>query len=470
MSGENARRGVHVSAGDGIVAHLPALTAFAKGENDRLNELLVRLSALADAGWQETVRTITAGISEAGFDDHPSIACVSVDGAKLAAFVYGAVELTVIIDGETTVLDGRDSSTWIDVVMRGSVEQVHAGSKLQASLIGILRDGVVPAGGFLLETTGPLPATGQWDAAVHSLNADTSSTSSDIHSGETSTEEAHTTDPEVATEHKKPNEDDSPASSSPGVSGMFARIEQLSRDEKSALIDDIKGDANPTHIGASPEDLSASDSDLEAVEPAAPSSVATEASVQTSDTAADDVATAQETNPAPVATATLWKERPNLRGVICSAGHFTAPAPACRRCGVAIDSSASHVTDTRPVLGNLVFDDGAMLDIDRPAVVGANVPLGYTIDDEPTTIVRLDDGHGGVSDVQLEVRCSGWDVEIVDMHSESGTYTMLQGERQTRTRLRSGQAVTLQDGMTVETGTRTFTFGIGPNVAAAPTS
>ena len=123
----------------------------------------------------------------------------------------------------------------------------------------------------------------------------------------------------------------------------------------------------------------------------------------------------------------------------------------------------SPVTDTRPVLGNLVFDDGAKLDLDRPAVVGANVPQGYTIDDEPTTIVRLDDGHGGVSDVQLEIRCSGWEVEVVDMQSESGTYTMLQGERQTRTRLRSGQAVTLQDGMTVETGTRTFTFGLGPH-------
>ena len=452
MSEENARRGVHVSAGDGIVAHLPSLTAYAKGENERLNELLVRLSALADAGWQETVRTITAAVSEAGFDDHPSIACVSVDDGKLSAFVFGAVELTVVIDGETTVLDGRDSSTWIDVVLRGSVEQIHAGSKQDATLIGILRDGVIPAGGFLLETTGPLPATGQWDAAIQSMSS--AESSNDTHS--TEVEDLDQVD---ATEDSAQEDElGSTSDGKPGVSGMFARIEQLSREETSSIIDDLKVEANPTDIGASPEDLGPEDADHDVTE-SSPESA--ESSVPA--TSATDTEAAEASSPAATSTATLWKERPKLRGVTCPLGHFTAPAPICRVCGEAIDSTVSPVTDTRPVLGNLVFDDGAKLDLDRPAVVGANVPQGYTIDDEPTTIVRLDDGHGGVSDVQLEIRCSGWEVEVVDMQSESGTYTMLQGERQTRTRLRSGQAVTLQDGMTVETGTRTFTFGLGPH-------
>ena len=75
MSGDHANRGVHISAGEGIVAHLTNLTAFARGEETRLNELLVRLNALADAPWREVVRTLTAGITEANYEEHPDLAC-----------------------------------------------------------------------------------------------------------------------------------------------------------------------------------------------------------------------------------------------------------------------------------------------------------------------------------------------------------------------------------------------------------
>ena len=171
MPKEYAQDAVQISQGDGIVAHLGALTAFAKGDETRLNELVVRLNALAGASWQETVRTITSGISETGFDDHPSVACVSIDANKISALVFGPVELSIVLNGDTTVFDGRDSTTWIDVVLRGDVERVHAGSKYPALLLGVLRDGVVPAGGFLYQPTGPLPALGQWDSAVKSLGS-----------------------------------------------------------------------------------------------------------------------------------------------------------------------------------------------------------------------------------------------------------------------------------------------------------
>jgi hypothetical protein len=75
--------------------------------------------------------------------------------------------------------------------------------------------------------------------------------------------------------------------------------------------------------------------------------------------------------------------------------------------------------------------------------------------------VRLDDGSGGVSAVQVEIRTVGWDVEIHDMNSENGTYTILLGERQTRTRLRAGQSVLLQQNMMVEVGSRRFTYTVG---------
>ncbi len=464
----NTVRGVQISAGDGIVAHFGGLTAYAVGETGRLNELLVRLSALADSSWQDTVRTITAGISEAGYDDHPSIACVSMETHKLGVFVYGPLELTATIGGGTTVLDGRDSSTWIDVVLRGDVEQVHAGSRAESSLVGVLRDGVVPAGGFLIKTSGPMPSTAQWDAAMGSIAASDgaamANTSDETTTDETTTDE--TTTDETSTDENasttpgevQPNDADNtddPAESDSTMVGVFTRIEQLSRETvlTAAGMSDTPEPA-PT-VDATTADAATNDDTATNDTPTATTTAAPQ------EDADADRSNAQQ--PAGATTATLRKPRPELRGVHCPNGHFTPLEQTCRTCSVELDSNVTLTLATRPVLGHLVFDDGAVLNIDRPAVVGSDVPTEYTVNDEPTTIVRLDDGHGGVSPVQLEVRPSGWSVEIVDMASANGTYTMLRDERQSRTRLRSGQAVTLQDGMTVESGTRTFKFGIGPH-------
>ena len=87
---------------------------------------------------------------------------------------------------------------------------------------------------------------------------------------------------------------------------------------------------------------------------------------------------------------------------------------------------------------------------------------------EPTTTVRLDDGHDGVSAVQIEVRPAGWNLEIVDVNSANGTYTIPSKGSQTRTRLRPGRPVTLKDGMVVEAGTRTFTFTLEPTAVKKP--
>ncbi len=524
-------RGVQISAGDGIVAHFGNLTAYAVGETSRLNELLVRLSALADSSWQNTVRTITAGIAEAGYDDHPSIACVSMEPEKLAAFVYGPLELTAKIGGGTTVLDGRDSSTWIDVVLRGDVEQVHAGSRAEASLVGLLRDGVVPAGGFLLQTTGPIPSTSQWDAAMGAIADSTVAQSLATSASNTNDEEdvaapvdtasndasddtddtRETTDdetPDVQAEASTSEQDDveeadqdatvsadeKPTAGMSGMAGMFVKIEQLSREKTDDLMAGIEHSADLD--ATSDFDLDDPDFDPEFDDPdfnefeiQALDDTDVDDDDSDSDSSSDDVSADDDLpsvssdsyspfddHPMPSSsssgtskksskgsTATIRKPRPELRGVHCPSGHFTPLEQSCRTCGVALDSGVTLTGAPRPVLGHLVFDDGAVLNIDRPAVVGSKVPNDYSINGEPTTIVRLDDGNGGVSPVQLEVRASGWNVEIVDMSSASGTYTMLREERHSRTRLRAGQAVTLQDGMTVEAGTRTFKFGTGPH-------
>jgi hypothetical protein len=424
MSSKPESRGIHVSSGPGIVAHLPNLTAYAVGDETLLNELLVRLNALADAPWHEIVRTLTAGITDADYDAHPHLACVSVEDDRVAALVFGDTVLSVTIDGTETTLNGSDSSTWIDVAIHGSVERIHAGHQSESTIVGVLRDGVIPAGGFLLDTSGPMPASGRW-AEIAERRASA---------------QAQAPDPTSNEDVDEPSDD---TTESGPLTGMFARIDELHQ-----VADRVtKAEADPrteVHGDDTNEQPASSDVSLETANEIPPPVPAT------------------EPHAVPRPTATLARARPQLRGILCPAGHLTSVDDAtCRTCGAQPETDTEIVNGDRPVLGLLTFDDGAVLAVDRPAAIGSNVPAGYEIDGEPATIVRLDDGLGGVSELQVEVRLVGWDLEIVDMNSENGTYTILRGERQTRTRLRSAQAVIMQPGMTVETGGRNFTYTVG---------
>jgi hypothetical protein len=523
MSVDREVRGVHISEGDGIVAHVKNLTAHATGDETRLNELLVQLNALADAPWQEIVRTLTAGIAEAGYDDHPHLACVSVDDDRVAALVFGDIALSITIAGAETILDGRDSSTWIDVSLRGQVDRVHAGTQSESTVVGVLRDGVVPAGGFLLDTSGPMPASRRWaeiatlgqneiqaveaEPEVENLDDEPESVEpeglepeavedvfehvedevepveaeavfgdteaqadvgvksqifdhelesddlfADVDPREQAAAEPAVIEPasaEQSSTDTQGEEADLPTAA-PAARGMFARIDEYGRQDSGLTVEELKGPSVPRLFGSESAFQSNGDS------------LANDSDTRSTHSFADSTMTAESS--ATKSAPTLAPERPQLRGVLCPNEHLTAPHESnCRTCGDSIASDAQQATGNRPTMGTLTFDDGAVLTIDRPAAIGANVPTGYVVDDEPATIVRLDDGVGGVSDVQVEVRLSGWNIEIVDMQSTNGTYTMLRGERQTRTKLRAGQSVTMQPGMTIESGGRHFTFTLGPD-------
>lgn len=467
---EHGTRGVHISAGDGIVAHVGNLTAYASGNDERLNELLVRLNALANEPWGEIVQSLTRGISDAGADDHPALACVSVEEGKVAAFVFGAATLTVTIDGSRTVLDGTDSSTWIDVALRGTVETVHAGTQSASTVVGVLRDGVVPAGGFMLDTSGPIPAASRWDEALNEESTpepteqpaavaappeapvpDALEQEGQVAQAAQATETvavpvAKPSTPEVAADFPAMPEDETGAAAEAPPEQVEA-VEDIENSEETS--DETSADspaaqrsmfARIEEVGRVSRAAFAADELEQAQSPFA-------------DTAADDVAQSDSQ-----VDANGW---PQLKGVQCPAGHLTAPGEAqCRTCGGDVPHDAPSMTGPRPVLGVITFDDGAVLHVDRPAAVGADVPVGYVVNEEPATIVRLDDGVGGVSPVHLEVRLAGWGVEIVDMESETGTYTMLGGERTTRTKLRAGQQTLLQRDMEVQAGGRSFVYTI----------
>lgn len=480
MSFEGANRGVHVSAGNGIVAHFNGLTAFAAGDDDeQLTMLVVRLNALSGQPWIEVVRSLTAEIVALKFDAHPSIAAVSIEPNRVAAFVFGAAKLSLTIDGSETTLDGRDSSTWIDVALHGQVEQVLAGTQSSSPLVGILRDGVIPASGFKLDTKGPMPAPGRWTEEVEP-NTDALAPALD----QQSAFPVATVEPLEAAEPAPPApiEAAEPGPVAAAAAGLFSRIEERIPDIKETPIETDPIEETPIEdnlVEAAPiEDNlveSALDQDDDLASLADVDEFATDANtsvfqdpglIDSSEppealAAQSTVETAQPAEPSPIAA--LTQIRPQVRGVRCDSGHLTAPGNTpCITCGALVDTYSEEEIGDRPVLGRLTFDDGAVMNIDRPAAIGTDVPAGYEIHDELATIVRLDDGMGGIADVQIEVRLSGWQVDVVDVSPMGGTYTLLGGERQTRTKLRTGQSITLQPGMRIEVGRRSFTFDVGP--------
>ncbi len=446
MLADTTHGGLHVSAGNGVVARLEHATVLVKGDERQQNKLVEQLDSLENAPWIQVIRAVTASITAAGFTGHPSVSCLAIEDETVSAFVFGTAQLSLIIDGSTTILDGRDSSTWIDMVFRGRLERAHAGSRAPVQQLGVLHKGIVLAGGFLYEPSAAAPAIEQWNRVVA---------------------EPHDRPQAAETEPSGANNSEAPSAEVPQPSdddavedgtGMFVRLSQISPEQQVA-----ESELNtPVHqLGAEPS-----------IEPPSYDVDTTASSAQILPTPQvgknaepADVEAAPAVREANTAVKTVWKERPKLKGVFCTNGHFTRhDMGECFVCGTLLDVT-DVVLAARPILGHLVFDDGAVLQIDRPVVVGADVPPGYAVDGEPTSIVRLDDGHNGVSDVQLEIRAVGWNLQLVDLATANGTYTLGAKGRHTRTRLRSGQKIVLRNGMLIEVGTRTFTFGVGPRPA-----
>lgn len=146
----------------------------------------------------------------------------------------------------------------------------------------------------------------------------------------------------------------------------------------------------------------------------------------------------------------------SVTGVRCPQGHLNRMQTAtCVICDNAIDPGAPIEQGNRPVLGQLVFDDGVAYPLDRPYVIGrrpeASAPGVGTI--------FLDDERHMVSKRHAEIRITGWDVKIVDLDSSNGTKVFpTGGSSQQALRLRPNDEVLLNVGSHVQIGDRTFQF------------
>jgi hypothetical protein len=146
---------------------------------------------------------------------------------------------------------------------------------------------------------------------------------------------------------------------------------------------------------------------------------------------------------------------PEVQAVRCPSGHLNPPhAHACRVCGVVIEDRAV-TTASRPSLGELRFDDGQVVPLDRGVLVGRK-PVAPSIQRQGGLVphlVTLDDPDRMLSRVHLEVRLEDWQVSVIDQDSRNGTSVEIPGRSPITLRpgepqlISPGTRTTLGDGM-----------------------
>lgn len=139
---------------------------------------------------------------------------------------------------------------------------------------------------------------------------------------------------------------------------------------------------------------------------------------------------------------------PQVQAVLCPSGHPNAPiATDCRVCGTRIDDhTVVHVP--RPSLGLLRFDDGLVVAVDRPMLLGRKPAETGAAEDH--LLVTLPDPEKSLSRTHLEVRVDDWHVWVVDLGSTNGTVVANPGAAPEA--LRMGEQCLIGIGATVTLG------------------
>jgi hypothetical protein len=151
---------------------------------------------------------------------------------------------------------------------------------------------------------------------------------------------------------------------------------------------------------------------------------------------------------------------PAVPAVRCPLGHLNAPhADVCRACDQQIVDRDVQVVP-RPAVGHLRFENGLVVAVDRPLLVGRKPTTeGHT--GEVPGLVVLPDPDGLLSRVHLEVRLEGWEVLVVDRESLNGTIVTIPGQEPQL--LRPLEPFLISAGTAIDlAGSLACTFGTGP--------
>lgn len=136
-----------------------------------------------------------------------------------------------------------------------------------------------------------------------------------------------------------------------------------------------------------------------------------------------------------------------VHAVHCPQGHANAPTvSACRICGGTIADPAVTVID-RPVLALLTFESGAVVEVDRPQLIGRGPTVDPAGPHDDAHLVTIPSPDGDISRNHTAVRVEGWDLLVEDLGSTNGTEVRLPGRDPVR--LREYQPVLLLAGTEV---------------------
>ncbi len=146
-----------------------------------------------------------------------------------------------------------------------------------------------------------------------------------------------------------------------------------------------------------------------------------------------------------------------VAGVLCPRGHFNRPGTtACVRCSMAIPpGSADNVSGSRPPLGVLVADDGAVYRLDAGYLVGSDPVHDPTVSGGLARPLELPGDNVVAS--HAEIRLHGWDVTVIDRGSPGGTHLFEPGAGEW-TRVKPFEQRRLRPGTHVAFAQRIVTF------------
>ncbi|MFP5282225.1 MAG: FHA domain-containing protein, partial [Actinomycetes bacterium] len=109
-----------------------------------------------------------------------------------------------------------------------------------------------------------------------------------------------------------------------------------------------------------------------------------------------------------------------IMGVLCPQGHSSAPdTRRCRVCGRAVEPQAPRPVP-RPSLARLRTSDGALVEVDRPVVIG-RAPSEEHAGGALPRLLTVASPHHDISRSHLLVAPDGWTLVATDLRSTNGT-------------------------------------------------
>jgi hypothetical protein len=402
-----------VHPGDGIVARTAGAALVVPRPNPQQQQALDQLIGLVRAarpgGGRGLARKL-AGVLASSDDDSMDLALLApLGGGDIAVLVVGDVEVKADGSEGPVTINGRDSVTWVDRVLRAptSVEVRSGGSGASASSDLVV--GIVPGAGLSLTPRGDTPAL---DASAAVLPAQASAPV------------------ESSAPAPVPTPTAEPAAPS-GTPGEPIRYEKTAPPQAPVPV--------PAEVPAPPADFqveSLSDNNPPArpplpVEP---------------DEAAE--------SPAPAGPAAA-----QVKGVYCKRGHFNDPmVQFCTVCGInMVQQTPALVDGPRPPLGVLVFDDGSVFQLEQDYVLGRQPEQAPEVLAGTARPLRLEDSGGTISRAHAIISLEDWTVGLRDHGSANGTYIAMPNSPEWQPVPPNGRIV-LTPGTTIKLGNRTLKY------------